>query len=103
MARPPRILLALSEAGTCRAAAALNGSGFVMSERDAVKPLAHDLSTFRPDLVILDVPAEDPASLNVAGGGTHASYRPLVLCTVDGPSQWVPALEAGADAHLQTP
>lgn len=35
---------------------------------------------------------------------THASYRPLLLCTLDdGPTRRTPALEAGADACIDRP
>jgi len=99
--RAPRILLALREADRPRAATALDGAGLQVRTRSASGPLAHDIATFRPDLVILD--GVDPASLAVAVSQTHAASHPFVLCVVDGAKQWVPALEAGADACLEKP
>ena len=65
--------------------------------------LHQQVASFRPDLVILDLLQGDVAALRGAVRQTHASYRPLVLCAVEGPDQWVPALEAGADAFVQKP
>ena len=63
-----------------------------------------EVAAFRPDLVIMDLPVGDPDLLAAMVRRTHASYRPLLLCTLDdGPGQRMPALAAGADACIDKP
>ncbi|MGH9273338.1 MAG: response regulator transcription factor, partial [Acidimicrobiales bacterium] len=58
---------------------------------------------YRPDLVIMDLPVGDPDRLTNLVRLTHASYQPLLLCTLDAAAQRIPALEAGADAYVDKP
>jgi len=61
------------------------------------------VASYRPDLVIMDLPVGDPALLTTVVHRAHASYRPLLLCTLDDRSQRVPALVAGVDACIDKP
>ena len=63
----------------------------------------HAIESFRPDLVIIDLRDD-----HKPGGGSivqrlHASYRPLVLCTIPSALSPTPLLDAGADACLARP
>ncbi len=51
----------------------------------------------------MDLPVDDPGLLTSVVRRTHSSYRPLLLCTIDDPSQRIPALDAGADACIDKP
>ena len=65
--------------------------------------MPRSVEAFRPDLVIMDLPVDDPGLLTSVVRRTHASYRPLLLCTLDDSSQRIPALDAGADACIDKP
>jgi two-component system, OmpR family, response regulator len=69
-----------------------------------VSGLAQHVDTFRPDLVIMDLPHGDPWQIATAVRRTHAAYRPLLLCALDDvATQRTAALEAGADACIDKP
>ena len=102
MARRTRTLVLLEPMPARRASAVLEGAGHEVRTAPP-RPMAHLIDTFRPDLVIVAVTSEDPVEVRAAMRQIHVAHRPLVLCLANGPGQWIPALEAGADAHLQRP
>jgi len=98
----PRTLVLLEPIPARRASAVLERLGHevrlgVLDAPDQLIP------TFRPDLVIVALGGRDPVDVRATVRRVHIAHRPLVLCLADGPEQWVPALEAGADAHLGRP
>jgi DNA-binding response OmpR family regulator len=102
MARRPRTLLLLEVVPARRAASVLEGMGHEVRVGSIEAPSLL-IPIFRPDLVVAAVAGDDPATVRAATRSVHVSHRPLVLCVADAPEQWVPALEAGADAHLERP
>ncbi|MFL6204999.1 MAG: response regulator transcription factor [Acidimicrobiales bacterium] len=102
MARRTRTLVLLEPIPARRAATVLARAGHDV-RIGAVSAAPQLITTIRPDLVIVAVTSDDPAHVRAAMQRVHVAHRPLVLCLANGPDQWIPALDAGADAHLQRP
>lgn len=105
MTRRARILLADGDlASTAAARGALEAAHYVVRVCAGAPVLPQRVATFRPDLVIMDLPVNDPPLIAEVVRQIHASYRPLLLCMLkDGLAQRTPALEAGADACIERP
>jgi DNA-binding response OmpR family regulator len=102
--RGARVLLSIGDRSDPESAAALEAAHVEVRTCPQGQPLLREITTFRPDLVVMGLPAGDPSLVSALVRRTHASYRPLVLCCVDDPStQRAPALEAGADGCLELP
>jgi DNA-binding response OmpR family regulator len=101
--RPARILLAgQGVADSADSLATLEAAHHV------VRACAHEqvvsaIESFRPDLVIIDIREDRDSAVGGVVGHLHASYRPLVLCTIPHDSPSTPLLDAGADACLAQP
>lgn len=105
MNRRARILLAGGDPSSLAEAhetlAAVNHVVRVCGEGESIP---QHVAAFRPDLVVMDLPSSDEATVAAVVRRTHASYRPMLLCLLDGGrSQRACALEAGADACIQRP
>ncbi len=103
MTREARILLAVDDL----ASSALVGGALEANHRvracAGARPVPGLVAAFRPDVVVMDLPA-DPSVISAVVRRTHASYRPMLLCTLDdGATQRLPALAAGADACMDKP
>ena len=103
--RPARILLADGDLVATEAVAELlRGSKHIVRVCAGTRGVTEQVSLFRPDLVVMDLPAHDGSLIASAVMGVHSSYRPLLLCTLDdATTQRLPALEAGADACIDKP
>lgn len=104
MVRVARILLAIDDhASSAAVGGALEAVRHEVRSCAGWEPVPRLVEAFRPDLVIMDLPVDDPGLLTAVVRRTHASYRPLVLCTLDDAAQRIPALAAGADACIDKP
>jgi DNA-binding response OmpR family regulator len=103
--RGARILLAVDDlASSAAVGGALEAARHEVRVCAGHRSVPSQVAAFRPDLVVMDLPVGDPGLVGAVVRRVHASYRPLLLCTLDdGQSQRVPALEAGADAYLDKP
>ena len=105
MTRGARILLAVDDLAS---SAAVGGALEAVNHEVRMCLGAHrvpsQVAVYRPDLVIMDLPVGDADLLTTVVRRAHASYRPLLLCTLDdGATQRVPALIAGVDACIDKP
>ena len=105
MTRGARILLAIDDlASSAAVGGALEAARHEVRVAVGAHAIPSQVATFRPDLVILDLSVSDPGLLASVVRQTHASYRPLLLCALDGEAaQCTAALDAGADACLDRP
>lgn len=103
MTRQARILLALDEGAAAAARGALEAAHHEVRSA-ASEGLERVIATFRPDVVIIDLPVDDPNQAAVTVQRVHASYRPILMWAVRGGApQRATALEVGADSCIDAP
>lgn len=104
MTRRARILVAAGDtASSTSLGSVLEAANHQVRLCDGAGGAPQQVEAFRPDLVIMDLPAGDGRLVAAAVRRVHGSYRPLVLGILDRPEQRVPALEAGVDACIEHP
>jgi DNA-binding response OmpR family regulator len=102
--RAARILVAIEDETTSGAlGAALHAANYQVRRCGGAAEAPQQVVAFRPDLVIMDLPAGDGRLMASVVRQVHAAYRPMLLGILDGPALQVSALEAGADACVDRP
>jgi len=105
MSRPTRVLFSARDVWQAMFAAdALVGDHHVVRSCLRTTGLPNHVASFRPDVVVIGFPVGHGSSITAVVKCLNASFRPLVLCTVEGGAEERAAvLEAGADAYLHEP